>query len=45
MRKVNTNVSTVIEEIEKRTVVNNRITYMRPALTKGNSVCNKNTHQ
>ncbi len=35
----------IIEEIEKRTVVNNRITYMRPALTKGNSVCNKNTHQ
>lgn len=34
----------IIEEIEKRTAVCNRITYMRPVLTKGNTIRNKNIH-
>ncbi|MBE6377621.1 MAG: GntR family transcriptional regulator [Lentisphaerae bacterium] len=35
----------IIEEIENRTAVSNRITYMRPFLTKGDSVRDKNIHQ
>ena len=32
----------IIEEIENRTVVDNRITYMRPQLITGESVRDKN---
>ena len=32
----------IIEEIENRTAVSNRVTYMRPELIKGNSVCDRN---
>lgn len=32
----------IIEEIENRTAVSNRITYMRPFLTKGDSISHKN---